>query len=79
MLIFGILGGGLVPLSGLSATLQWASKLTPNAWAQTGFLELSSGGSLADIATPITALWLMAAILFSLSVVAFRRRWPALI
>jgi ABC-type multidrug transport system permease subunit len=59
--------------------LQWASKITPNAWAQAGFLELGLGRGLADVVTPIAALWLMAAILFGLSVIAFRRRWPALI
>jgi ABC-2 type transport system permease protein len=79
MLIFNILGGGFIPLSGFPAALQWASKITPNAWAQAGFLELGLGRGLADVVTPIAALWLMAAILFGLSVIAFRRRWPALI
>jgi ABC-2 type transport system permease protein len=79
MLIFNILGGAFITLSGFPAALQWASKITPNAWAQAGFLELGLGGGLADIATTMAALWLMAAILFGLSVIAFRRRWPALI
>jgi hypothetical protein len=50
------------------------SKVTPNAWAQEGFLTLAQGGALADIYEPIAGLLLMGGMLFATAVVIFRRR-----
>ncbi|MEK7326604.1 MAG: ABC transporter permease, partial [Chloroflexota bacterium] len=74
MLLFGILGGTFgnnIPLPGW---LQTVSKITPNAWGLEGFSALGSGGTLADIVAPITALFVMAAVLFAVAVVLFRRQ-----
>ena len=78
MLTFGILGGSFVqiPFTGLLAQL---SKITPNAWAIEGFMSLSQGGSLADIAPSLIALVVMAALLFGTAVLIFQRRAGALI
>ena len=78
MLTFGILGGSFVqiPFTGLLAQL---SKITPNAWAIEGFMSLSQGGSLADIAPSLIALVVMAALLFGTAVLIFQRRSGALI
>ena len=74
MLIFGILGGSFVPGMAFGPVLDWAGRITPNRWAQDGFLSLASGDGLVGIATPLTALVIMAVVLFALSAVIFRRR-----
>ena len=74
MLIFGILGGSFVPGMAFGPLLQYAGMITPNRWAQDGFISLASGDGLAALVTPLTALVLMAIILFALSAVLFRRR-----
>ncbi len=73
MLIFGVLGGGFVnlPREGL---LEIVSRITPNAWALDGFINLHLGGSLADIATELVALVIMGFVLFGVSVLLFNRR-----
>lgn len=78
MLVFGILGGSFVqiPFTGPLATL---SKITPNAWAIEGFMSLSQGGALADIAPALIALSVMAVTLFGTAVIIFQRRSGALI
>jgi len=73
MLIFGILGGSFVQLN-YQGALGWLSKITPNAWAISGFTTLGGGGSLSDIIPDLLALLLMAVILFGVSVTVFRRR-----
>ncbi|MBP6473456.1 MAG: hypothetical protein KA773_23645, partial [Chloroflexi bacterium] len=65
-----------IPFTGLLAQL---SKITPNAWAIEGFVSLSQGGSLADIAPSLIALVVMAALLFGTAVLIFQRRSGALI
>jgi ABC-2 type transport system permease protein len=74
-LIFAGLAGNFVPRMNYPQWLQTASYITPNAWGLEGFTKLSSGGSLADVAGPIVALLIMAAVLFSIAVIAFRRQY----
>ncbi len=75
MLLFAVLGGPFrSPASSFPGWLQILSKLTPNAWGLEGFTELGSGGTLTDVLTPIGALLLMAAVLFSIAAAVFRRQ-----
>ncbi len=79
MLIFGILGGSFVPGMTFGPLLDWAGRITPNRWAQEGFVSLASGDGLAALVTPLTALLVMAGGLFVLSAVLFRRRQSTLL
>ncbi len=72
MLIFGILGGSFIPVPDFGI-INWASKITPHVWALDGFTTLSQGGSVLNIATSLLALLIMAAILFGIATVTFRR------
>ena len=73
MLIFGVLGGGFVNLP-REGVLEIVSRITPNAWALDGFINLHLGGSLADIATELVALVIMGFVLFGVAVLLFNRR-----
>jgi ABC-2 type transport system permease protein len=73
MLLFGILGGSFVPSGGFPGWLQAVARVTPNAWGLEGFTALARGGMLADLALPLSALLLMAAVLFAAAVLVFRR------
>lgn len=79
MLIFGILGGSFVPGMEFGPVLQYAGMITPNRWAQDGFVSLASGDGLAALATPLAALLIMAAALFVVSAALFRRRQSSLL
>lgn len=72
MLIFGIMGGSFLPVPDIGF-LNWVSKITPHAWALDGFSTLSQGGTLANIATSLLALLIMAAVLFTFASFSFRR------
>ncbi|MBI5296124.1 MAG: ABC transporter permease [Chloroflexi bacterium] len=74
MLIFGALGGSFVSLEQMPVFVQAISKITPNAWALNGFTTLGLGGTLADLGTPITALLIMGASLFAVSVYLFGKK-----
>ena len=73
-LLFGILGGSFVPSQNMGPVFEWAGRITPNKWAMDGFLSLASGDGLAALVTPIAALLVMAAVLFTVSAALFRRR-----
>jgi ABC-2 type transport system permease protein len=77
MLIFGLLGGTFIPISMLSEPVRWLARITPNYWANLGFATLSEGGGLADILPMVAWLLVMAAILFTISVLAARQRWTS--
>lgn len=79
MLIFGMLGGTFISTSAFGVLLTWLGRLTPHSWALDGFTDLAIGRGLADIMVPVLALLAMAAVLFSLSVVVFRRRWSSIV
>lgn len=74
MLTFGILGGSFIQISQLHPTIQLFSRITPNSWGLDGFTTLALGGTLADIARPVTALLIMGAGLFVVSVIVFGRK-----
>lgn len=74
MLIFGILGGSFVSLQNMPAYIQTLSRITPNSWALDGFTTLALGGTLTNLATPITALLTMGGVLFVASVFLFGRK-----
>jgi ABC-2 type transport system permease protein len=78
MLIFGILGGSFTNLQG-SPLLQTLGKITPNAWAQDGFVTLATGGNTADLFIPLLALLIMAAVLFVAAALIFQRRRSVLL
>jgi ABC-2 type transport system permease protein len=73
MLIFGILGGNFIDLGQFPPLMQTISKITPNAWGLDGFTTLALGGTLSNLMEPITALLIMGALLFGISVVLFSR------
>jgi ABC-2 type transport system permease protein len=75
MLLFGILGGSFGNFTQRGSILDFISKLTPNAWALDGFYSLAGGGTLGDIVNSLSALLIMAAVLFGLATIVFRRRW----
>ncbi len=79
MLIFGMLGGTFISTSAFGVLMTWLGRLTPHSWALDGFNDLALGRGLADILVPVLALLAMAAVLFSLSVVVFRRRWVSIV
>jgi ABC-2 type transport system permease protein len=72
--MFGVLGGSFGFNFPLPGWLQIIGKATPNSWGLDGFATLGNGGALADVATPITALLIMAAVLFTVAVAFFRRQ-----
>ena len=74
MLIFGALGGSFVSLEQMPVFVQAFSKITPNAWALNGFTTLGLGGTLANLGAPITALLIMGASLFAVSVFLFGKK-----
>ena len=73
MLIFGIMGGSFISLDQFPPFMQTISKITPNAWGLDGFTTLALGGTLKNLAEPITALLIMGTVLFGIAVVLFNR------
>lgn len=76
MLIFGILGGTFVPLTGAAPILQIISRITPNAWANEAFLVLGRGARLSDVANELIALVVMALVLFAAASIILKIRRP---
>jgi ABC-2 type transport system permease protein len=74
MLTFGILGGTFVNTEAVSSWFSTIAKISPNAWGVDGFATLALGGRLVDIMTPVFALLIMGALLFSIAVLLFNRR-----
>ena len=74
MLIFGVLGGSFINLEVMPPSIQFVSKITPNAWALDGFTTLALGGGLAQLAEPILALLVMGAALFVVSALIFGKK-----
>jgi ABC-2 type transport system permease protein len=74
MLIFGILGGNFVSVSGMPAWFRLVGKITPNAWGLDGFVALGLGDGLPQIAGILAGLLVMAAVLFLAAVGIIRRR-----
>lgn len=74
MLLFGILGGSFGGTAGLPGVMGIISRITPNAWAQEGFIELAGQGTLIDVLPSMGGLLVMAVVLFAIAVLFFRRR-----
>jgi ABC-2 type transport system permease protein len=74
MLIFGILGGSFIRLDQMHPLVRTLSKITPNAWGLDGFTTLALGGTLPNLAEPITALLIMGGLLFGIAVLLFNRQ-----
>lgn len=71
MLLFGLLSGMFVSVG--SGIAYYISRITPNAWALDGFVELSTGIA-PDVLPNILALLAMGIALFAISITAFRRQ-----
>ncbi|MBN2388809.1 MAG: ABC transporter permease [Anaerolineales bacterium] len=78
MLTFGILGGSFINLEVMPVWVQFASKITPNAWGLDGFSTLALGGGLNLLGRPILALIVMGLALFAVALVFFNRRGMAM-
>lgn len=74
MLIFGLLGGSFFDITMLPKWVQTSSKITPNAWGMQGFLNLSRGGGLESVRTPLIALLTMGIVLFIAATFWLNRR-----
>ncbi len=74
-LVFGMVSGNFFNRQALPQILQKASLVTPNAWGLEAFAKLAAGGGVSDVLLPIIVLLAMAALLFSVAVVAFRRQY----
>jgi ABC-2 type transport system permease protein len=77
MLTFGILGGTFIQTSQFGSLMKVVSKITPNAWALSGFETLAMGGKLNDIVVNLIGLVAMAVILFGISIIISRKRWAS--
>jgi ABC-2 type transport system permease protein len=74
-LLFGMLAGNFVPRIALPSWLRTVGLVTPNAWGLEGFSSLTAGGGASEIVAPVVALLVMAAALFAVATVAFRRQY----
>ncbi|MFK7803440.1 MAG: ABC transporter permease [Anaerolineae bacterium] len=72
MLMFGAISGTFTQID--NQYINWIGAITPNQWALQGFTKLGLGQSFADILPNIGALWLLAAVLFVISTILFRRK-----
>jgi ABC-2 type transport system permease protein len=74
-LVFAIAAGNFIPRQTLPEWLQFASKITPNAWGLDGLEIIQRGGGWAELAPILVGMLVMAAVLFTISVFSFRRRF----
>lgn len=74
-LIFAVAGGNFLPRQQMPEWLQLAGFISPNAWGLEAFSRLSTHETLVDILPYIAGLLAMAAILFGVSTIAFRRQY----
>ncbi len=72
-LIFGMLGGGFLPMATMPDWLQTVARISPNAWGSQGFIILSSGGTLVNLRLILLALLVMGTVLLAMSSIFFRR------
>ena len=69
----GILGGTFFPIAGGSSFLSALSLATPHAWFMRGLGDLSGGGGLEVVATPLLVLSGMTVVTLAISVLGARR------
>ncbi len=72
-LLFGLLGGGFLPMTTMPEWLKTVAKISPNAWGSQGFTILAAGGSLVDLKAVLLVLFVMGTLLLALASVFFRR------
>lgn len=73
-MIFGLLGGTMVPIEVFPAVMRTVSHVTPHAWAIDAFHRLLlQGGGLIDVAPQLGVLLGMAVLVLGLAVVRFRK------
>lgn len=72
-LLFGMLGGGFLPMTFMPEWLKTAARISPNAWGSQGFTILAAGGGLGDLKIVLLALFVMGSLLLGLASVFFRR------
>lgn len=56
MAVFAILGGNFIPINQAPPLMQKLSLGTPNGWAMRGFVDLTTGGGIASLQTPVLSL-----------------------
>ena len=69
----GILGGTFFPIAGGSTLLNALSLGTPHAWFMRGLGDLSGGGGLQEVMTPLLVLGGITAVTLTLSVIGANR------
>jgi ABC-2 type transport system permease protein len=73
-MIFGLLGGTIVPIDVFPDVMRTLSHVTPHAWAMDAFHRLLlEGGGLGQVLTEVGVLLGFAAVLLTLAVFRFRR------
>lgn len=72
-LLFGLLGGGFIPITALPEWLKTISRVSPNSWGSQGFNILAAGGTLGDLRWVLLALFVMGTLLLTLASLYFRR------
>ncbi|NLE83638.1 MAG: ABC transporter permease [Chloroflexi bacterium] len=72
-LLFGMLGGGFLPMTALPEWLKTIARISPNAWGSEGFTILAAGGTLANLGSILLALLIMGTVLLILASFFFRR------
>lgn len=73
MSLFALLGGNFIPINEAPVLVQRLSLGTPNGWALRGYIDLSTGGGMGSIVTPLVALTVIGAITFSIGAIRGRR------
>jgi ABC-2 type transport system permease protein len=73
-MIFGLLGGTMVPIEVFPEVMRDLSHVTPHAWAMEGLHHLLlQGGGLADVLPQVAVLLGFAAVLLAVATIRFRR------
>ncbi len=75
MLMFGAISGTFTQID--NRFINSIGAITPNQWALQGFTKLGLGQSLVDVLPNIGALWLMAAVVFTIAAMLFRSKLSA--
>lgn len=74
-LVFAVAAGNFIPRQTLPEWLQLASRISPNAWGLEGLEVIRAGSGLLELAPTLAGLTVMAIVLFTIAVIAFRRRF----
>jgi ABC-2 type transport system permease protein len=73
-MLFGLLGGTMVPTEVFPASMQTLSHITPHAWAMEAFRKLTfEQATIVDILPQLVVLWGFAVLLLGIATWRFRR------